>query len=195
MLKLDQALSHWINSWSGQPVWDGLFSFLSFIGYGGAIWVVLALVLIMGAGRLPGLRGSTRWRAVGIATITALLLARAIEVLLKGVVARPRPPLTLTGVRVLGALPDSYSFPSGHALTSFAAATVLYLATHRTGRDGWAALLLAAGIALSRVYVGHHYVLDVVAGSVIGVAVGWIVWRLFESLFRLTPARHRRTLH
>ena len=61
------------------------------------------------------------------------------------------------------------SFPSGHAAMSFAGATFLALAAPRLAP---ALFVLAAAVAYSRVYVGVHYPLDVVAGAALGAAVG-----------------------
>jgi undecaprenyl-diphosphatase len=65
------------------------------------------------------------------------------------------------------------AFPSGHASTSFAGATVLALALPRLAVAFYA---LAALVSLSRVYVGVHYPLDIVAGALLGLAVGLAVW-------------------
>lgn len=74
--------------------------------------------------------------------------------------------------RVVGYQSRTHSFPSGHAASSFAAATVLSFAIR--GRGLALAWMLAVGIALSRIYIGVHYPLDVAAGALVGVALG--VW-------------------
>lgn len=58
------------------------------------------------------------------------------------------------------------SFPSDHATAAFVIATAIWIWRKR---DGWIWLFLAAGIALSRVWTGVHYPLDVIAGMIIGV--------------------------
>jgi len=58
------------------------------------------------------------------------------------------------------------SFPSDHATAAFVIATAIWIWRKR---DGWIWLFFAAGIALSRVWTGVHYPLDVIAGMVIGV--------------------------
>jgi undecaprenyl-diphosphatase len=60
------------------------------------------------------------------------------------------------------------SFPSDHSTAAFVTATAIWIWKKR---DGWMWLLLAAGIALSRVWTGVHYPLDVVAGMIIGTSV------------------------
>jgi membrane-associated phospholipid phosphatase len=91
---------------------------------------------------------------------------------------------------------DYSSFPSGHALSSFAAAGVLLAAARMTNRhDARAALLLAALIGFSRVYVGHHYPLDVLAGAAIGLAEGWIVWWPLGALATRKASRRAASPH
>jgi undecaprenyl-diphosphatase len=187
MVSIDIALFYMINGWSGNAVLDALFLFLTYIGNSGAVWIALALLLLLGAGRLPGLSqpGHARWRAVGVVMLAALALSKVAEVLLKTAFARPRPAVTLAGAHVVGTLPASLSFPSGHALASFAAASVLLSALRwaaRQGlplapmRDGWSAMALAALISFSRIYVGHHFPLDVLAGAAVGSLLGWVSW-------------------
>jgi undecaprenyl-diphosphatase len=82
---------------------------------------------------------------------------------------RPRPPLGDAGIAPVGSLPSSWSFPSGHATTTFAAAVALGLLCPRLRVP---ALAVAAAVGVSRVYLGVHYAADVLAGAVLGAAIG-----------------------
>jgi len=113
-----------------------------------------------------------RW-GVLLLTVVAVALADWSATALKALVDRPRPFLRYAEPKVLVPRPHDASFPSGHAATSFAAATVLSFAFPKAAP---AFFVLAAAVAYARVYVGVHYPLDVIAGAVIGAAIGSGVW-------------------
>jgi undecaprenyl-diphosphatase len=114
-------------------------------------------------------------------TLLAVAVADWSATGLKALVDRPRPPLRDAQPKTLVPLPHDASFPSGHAATSFAAATMLSFAAPRLAPF---LFLLAAAVAFSRVYVGVHYPLDVIGGAVLGILVA-------TSLRLLVRARRR----
>jgi membrane-associated phospholipid phosphatase len=76
-----------------------------------------------------------------------------------------------------------FSFPSGHTATAFAVFFALALLTRsKIGQAGL--LLLAIGVGYSRVYLSQHFLMDVVAGSFLGIIMGWLAWRLFRNIDR-----------
>jgi undecaprenyl-diphosphatase len=107
---------------------------------------------------------------------------------LRAAIDRPRPPAVYARPEPLVHVPHGGSFPSGHAATSFACATVLAFALPRYRL---ALFALAAAIAWSRVYVGVHYPLDVLGGAALGVLVAIALRKLLAVLPRsprATPA-------
>ena len=116
------------------------------------------------------------------ASALAIVTAASLVTLLKEAFDRARPPVADTGLDPVGVVPASSSFPSGHAATAFAAAVAVALVYPRLGRP---LLALAVVVALSRVYLGVHYVLDVAAGTLLGIAVGfgaaWVVRTIAPS--------------
>ncbi len=108
-----------------------LFKAITFLGEGGLIWIALGLCLIA--------YKKTRW--VGISVLLALLFSLLVgNVTLKPLVARPRPCWRNSLVDLLIQNPKDYSFPSGHALSSFAAAMAIFMNRRKMGV---AALLFA----------------------------------------------------
>lgn len=98
----------------------------------------------------------------------AVALANLSATGLKAAIDRPRPPLRYPNQDPLVPVPTTASFPSGHAATAFAGATVLAFAFPRLVPVFFG---LAAAIGFSRVYLGVHYPLDVVGGAIIGAGV------------------------
>jgi len=98
----------WLN-----PVFEGL----SYAGRLGLLWIVIALVLCA---------VYRRWGVFAL-TVIAVALADWSATGLKALIGRPRPPVRYPEPKTLVPLPHDASFPSGHAATSFAAATMLSL--------------------------------------------------------------------
>lgn len=69
---------------------------------------------------------------------------------------------------------DYQSFPSSHAACAFGFIAPLFFSRRRWGVAG---LMVAVAIAWSRVQLNAHHISDVAAGALIGVLVGWLVWR------------------
>ena len=111
------------------------------------------------------------------------------NIVLKPLVGRVRPFLVNTAVELLTAPPADASFPSGHTAASFAAVFAL----RASGSPLWKpALVLAAGIAFSRLYLYVHWPTDVLGGILVGAAAGWAGARLADALRRRRERLGRR---
>jgi undecaprenyl-diphosphatase len=106
---------------------------------------------------------------------------------------RPRPFAEIHTVLLLKPSADP-SFPSDHATFAFAVATATLLANRRLGLI---AMWMAAVLSFARVYVGEHYVSDVLAGAAIGSVVAAAVFSLRPVVWPLlaSPMRLARRLH
>jgi undecaprenyl-diphosphatase len=133
----------------------------------GSLWLCLAALLALG--------GTPGHRALAAGAVSAAV-ANTLLVFLKRRFRRHRPcvadphPL-FADVKP----PDPFSFPSGHSMNAFAACTVVALAFPLLAPMLG---LLAASIAASRVFLGMHYVSDVVVGSALGAIVGALTFVL-----------------
>jgi undecaprenyl-diphosphatase len=112
---------------------------------------------------------------------TTALTTQLLTTLVKYAVGRDRPPAVVLDPEPLLEVPTTSSFPSGHSSSSFACALVLSRLAPRLTVPLFA---LAALVGYSRVYVGVHYPLDVVAGALFGVLVATALLRLLGALRR-----------
>lgn len=117
-----------------------------------------------------------RLPTAALAAAVAAGLAEGVTVVLKYLTERARPPLADPAIEAMISLPDSTSFPSGHAATAFAAATAVGMLYPRFRAP---LLALAGMVALSRVYLGVHFWSDVLVGSLLGIAIGLVTARFF----------------
>ena len=114
---------------------------------------------------------------VAATSITTSLL----NALFKYAVERDRPPTVILDPKPLMEVPTTSSFPSGHTSTSFACA---YVISRLAPRLTIPVFVLAALIGFSRVYVGVHYPLDVIAGAIFGLIVARALLMLLTALQR-----------
>lgn len=121
----------------------------------------------------------SRTRRLALVFVATIVVDAVLVYALKTVIARPRPWTMLEGVQPLVfAGPTDFSFPSGHAAGSFCYATFVSIVLLRTGASparycaSAVLLLLAIGVAISRIALGVHFPGDVAAGAIIGSTIG-----------------------
>lgn len=157
------------------PLMDQLMCFITALGNGGFIWILLAIVLMI----IP------KTRKTGIILMVALVLDVALcNGILKNVIARVRPCEVNTAVELLIPRPSDFSFPSGHTAASFASVAALYFAGVKMLWE--ASSIPALLISFSRLYLYVHYPTDILGGILVGILCGymanWIVKRLSKEV-------------
>ena len=167
---IDFSLLNWIHEHLVCSFLNFLMPKITFLGNGGLIWIVAAIIMIF----------FKKYRKTGIMIGTGLSAGVIIgNVLLKNLIARDRPCCINETVPMLISTPQDYSFPSGHTLSAFVAATIIM---HSDRRMGIAAYVLASMIAFSRLYLYVHFPTDVLAGALLGIVIGLIVCKFFNIL-------------
>jgi len=167
--KIDTSLFYFFNVQLANPFFDAVMPVVTATGN----WRLVA--------GMAGLYGLWKGKAKGRwGVLYAACAWGAADLLnsnlIKAIFERPRPCLTLPGVHLLVGCGQTFSFPSGHAVTSFALATFLTLIYPRAR---WVLFPLAFLISYSRIAVGVHYPFDILVGMVEGVLFGYLFHRLF----------------
>lgn len=167
---IDLRVLQFINEHIQNPVFDAAMPWITRLGNLGLLWIAVTVVLLC----------IKKYRRTGVVLAAALVFVTVLgELVLKPIVGRSRPFEGFLTIELLIQAPMGYSFPSGHALLGFTAATVLFL---RDKRLGVAAGLVALLIAFSRLYLNVHYATDVAAGILLGILCGWLVTFVFQRL-------------
>jgi len=158
VLSIDERLLLTVRRWESRFM-TRLMRGLTHLG-DPASWVLAGLVFGFSGGV-----GRYDCALLGTAAVLALLIAHPLKRLCR----RERPSRGIGGFAALAENPDVFSFPSGHTAVAFAVAAAF--AGQGVPLAGFL-LALAVGIAVSRVYLGAHYPLDVAAGVLVGTLAG-----------------------
>ena len=177
--QVDLSILDWIQAHLRCGALDFLMPLITLFGEDGIFWIALTLILLA----IPKTR-----RLGGAMFFTLLLDYLTCNLIIKPLVARPRPWIWRPGLEMelakLTELPTDFSFPSGHTAASFAAASALLFSKTRWGIP---AVILAALVGMSRLYLYVHYPTDVLCGALLGLLCGLAgVW-LVKAILR---ARH-----
>lgn len=159
-MTVDQYVLFWIQHNMVSPILNPYMIVLSTLGKAGAVWILSGIVFL----------SVKKYRWIGVAVMIALFMSLIFgNIILKPLVARIRPCITYPWIPLYISMPLDYSFPSGHTFGSFAAAVAIFCWNKRMGT---LAVLLAAGIGFSRIYLFVHYPSDVLAGVLLGILSG-----------------------
>lgn len=171
--KFDQALTLEINSWDS-AVTDPIWQFFSNI----PVWIPMYVAIIA---CLFWRLGWKRGLMMTLAAVLTFAFCDQFSNYIKDLVCRVRPLndsfMLENGLNVLERASSSFSFFSAHSANSFGLATCTYLGFRLDNRlryRGYAAWMYswATLVAISRIFVGKHYLGDILAGSAIGVLAG-----------------------
>lgn len=149
------------------PLLSGIMTGITYLGSNGAIWLLIGFTFLI----------SKKWKEAGFVLIMVILLSGLLnDLILKNIFQRLRPFDQIGGVSALIAEPSGYSFPSGHAFSSFASA---YIINRYNTKLGVFTYVLALFIAISRVYLRVHFFTDVFVGAILGTIASVVIYKAF----------------
>ncbi|MCI6022136.1 MAG: phosphatase PAP2 family protein [Clostridia bacterium] len=170
---------HWLKD-RHSPRADRLMRTVTRMGDAGGFWIALS----------AGCVKSDKYRKSGLSMAIALLFSFVFSnTIIKNVVDRARPFWKDKSFNVKIREPRDYSFPSGHTSASIGSAVALFL---NRKKEGTAALVLAAQIAFSRLYLLVHYPTDVIAGIILGIAYGYSGNYIAERIMKRLDKRKKQ---
>ena len=185
--KFDQNLTLEINSWDS-PVTDPVWQFFSDI----PVWIPMYGLIV---GCLIWRLGWKKGLIMTLAAVATFGFCDQFSNLIKDLVCRVRPLndayMLENGLNVLEGASRSFSFFSAHSANAFGLATstlIGFRLDKRLKYKGYATWMFfwASMVALSRVFVGKHYLGDILAGALIGAIAGFA----FASIARIIITRY-----
>ncbi|MBO4937505.1 MAG: phosphatase PAP2 family protein [Oscillospiraceae bacterium] len=166
-MSFDLPILDWIQANLQSGFLDFLMPMITYFGEDGIGWIAWAVLLLI----------LKKHRKTGLGMAFALLIGLVVcNMTLKPLVGRIRPydfqaqEFGITIDLLVHGLHD-FSFPSGHTIASFEAATVLLINNKKMGIP---AMILAVLIAFSRLYLYVHYPTDVIVSIVLGIAIAFL---------------------
>lgn len=197
----DFPILEFIRNYLTNPFFDKVMPYITLFGEWGAFWIAVALILVL----IPKTR-KTGW-SMGAAMLLGLIICNGI---LKTLIARDRPfffytvermqqytvqqlpqlkgwvPVTQDDIKWLVSSDLHRSFPSGHTICCFEAATVLMI------KNKWAgipATIIAFLVAYSRLYLYVHYPTDVIFSMFAGILLGLLGCAIVSIVYHFLPQK------
>lgn len=141
---------------------DTVIPWLTHLGHG-VVWAIFGLIFLF----------IKKYRFNGICVISALIATVVLsEFIVKPLFLRERPYMLNPEFLLLIPEPSGTSFPSSHTSTSFASALQFFGVNKKAGI---AALIFAAVVAFTRLYLYVHFPTDILGGIILGVCMGLAV--------------------
>ena len=184
-VSFDLPILDWIQANLKNGFLDAVMPIITMFGDGGIFWIACAVILLC----IPKTRKTGL--GMGIALVLGLIVC---NITLKPQVQRIRPydfqqEYFQVTIQLLTEQMHDYSFPSGHTIASFEAATVLLINDKRLGIP---AMILAVLIAFSRLYLYVHYPTDVIFSIVAGILFAFIGNWLAGKIMARFPGKKGR---
>lgn len=158
------------------PLLDLFFRYMTFLGDG--IWFAPLIVLFL----FFRYSWSAAFAALGLAQ---LLVIQGMKRMIFGRTPRPaeyfKDSFELQIVEGVD-IHHFYSFPSGHTATAFGISFLIVLLLKPPKGVSVALFVIAALVGISRIYLGQHFLEDILAGAVLGTFLSFLVWKLFDSI-------------
>ncbi len=179
---LDFNILFWIQNLIRNDVFDVIIPFYTSLGEDGIIWIAFGLILLI----------PKKYRKTGIMVLAALLVMLVVNnIVLKNLIARPRPCWTYPEMVQLVHNPSSYSFPSGHTTSAFAVAFTVFSQHKKLGK---VIIVMAAIMAFTRLYVFVHFPTDIYGGILVAAAITTFVCFMEKKISpRITEFIQKRT--
>ncbi len=174
--QLDEQALVWIAEHVRCAVLDPFMELYTQLGNTGMLFIALGVLMLL----------FKPTRRAGLSALCAMLIGLVVvNLTIKPLVSRPRPWLAIEDFVSLVPEHDPNSFPSGHTNAAFAFALAVWACAPKKWMKA-AAVVMAAVMGLSRLYVGVHFPSDVLAGAVIGSLCGlagaWVVRKGWERI-------------
>lgn len=179
---IHEGFESWVYDITIKPMSPLLTKILIVItNIGGSIAITLICLLLIA---IPATR-----RTIALPVSAGVIISTMLNYILKNIFARQRPDI----LRLI--VMDGYSFPSGHAMVNTTLYCMLIFMTYRLTRNkrilipvSTICVLLILVIGFTRIYLGVHYAMDVIAGWIMGFAVSVIVYNLYT--YRMGNAKN-----
>lgn len=169
ILEVDYLIMAFVQEHMHNAFTDKFFTIITHLGTAAVPWFLIALYYL--AIKKRPRAGILILLSMG----TAFLFA---NIIIKNIVQRTRPfEVYPELIELIISAPSSYSFPSSHTATSFAAATVIFYFSKKLGI---ASFVMAALIAFSRIFLFVHFPTDVLIGTILGIIIGALFIFLYK---------------
>lgn len=148
---------------------DTVMPIITMCGNLGIFWVAVALII----------SAKAKYRRCSITMLIGLIAGVLIgNLFIKNAVRRDRPCWIIELQNMLIDNPQDFSFPSGHTLSSFCAAAILFYYDKRLGIPSFG---IATLIAFSRMYLYVHFPTDIVGGALLGIVIACLTIKITDK--------------